>query len=163
MVKFYQNLVMAAATTLLLSALNSNLLAQTPCQGDYQKGLRKGETYVPPCDSMVVLNKPTFEKLYIQIQWSEELITMKSRYLKLSDESIQLSDSLNKRLKSLIQAQDKALAAYKSNVTRLDTLVNDATTNTRKALNELRRTRLKSFLYSGAATIVGFLVGSALK
>ncbi len=146
------------ALFLCLTAIEAH--AQNPCTDSvYKKGLRRGEQYTSPCDSMVVLNRKSYERDYQRIAYYEELVKLQSQYMTTANEALRLRDSARTELRSIISAQDNALLSYRSFISRSDSLVTRSTKNTDRALDELDASFWRTLLTGVGAAAVGFIVG----
>lgn len=102
----YRSLVRIAVKCAILTAfilVNTQVFAQNPCKGSFQKPLEKSSSFVVPCDNMVLMNLPTFSSYYYAKKNFDSLKTQIPQYK-------QMVDSVNKERKRSEVELKKALA-----------------------------------------------------
>lgn len=146
---------------LLLFILFASLPAQEgPCDNPKKLvPLKKGTAYVPDCDSLVVVNLARYKQLVYELEYYKSL---QRDYKELSEGLDEKSELLEKHISNLdlyIAKQDSMIQKYRGLFIEGDSLVTRSTKNTDRALQELKKARLKMFLYSAAAIVVGGTLG----
>ncbi|MEX0968315.1 MAG: hypothetical protein WD077_13850 [Bacteroidia bacterium] len=137
------------------------LSAQTECTSDtFQKGLRKNQQYTAPCDSMVVLNKPTFQRWTFE---KEKALTE----LNLLQRSNSLLKELNEEKDSLIIIQGKDIQSLEDHKATTDSLTAELNTNlvqciknTDEAIAAARQKKIEGLIIGGiGGSVIGLLAG----
>lgn len=132
------------------------------CQSDRARpdGLRLGSTYVAPCDSMLVLNKPTYVRLDLEARQQREIVSR-------TEDANRMLVGISSTQDSIITAQRREIEAFeryhetaeRTNQELLEKL-NQSIANTDEAIGIARRNWRRGLLAGGGAGIVvGLLVG----
>ncbi len=139
--------------TLLLFIFIVNLQSQN-CQDDRSlTGLRKGQSYTSPCDSMVVMTKPTYERMRWEEKQKTEIIKSFERSQKLFDQKAIIMDSIILRYKSHTDSLNIYLNEKQLQISKLDSLVSRSTKNTDIAISIARKNQLLAII-TGSLTII---------
>ncbi len=159
MQKMFQPLII-----LLLSAFSLHAQIPNPCS-DKEAILRlmEGARYTARCDSIYVLSNFKYQQMRNKIAFSDSLIKEYKMMTGKLDETNEERNKLNIQLKQYIVKQDSAIDRYKEFTAKTDSLVTRSTANTDSALIELKKTRLKMFIYSTVAALSGVAVGFLMR
>jgi hypothetical protein len=137
-------------------------LAGQDC-GQIKKGLLKGKTYTAECDSMIVLDKKTYEGFYNKIFYYEAIIDNQDRLDSLMRAESKAKDVLIKNLDDKISIQGKAIIEYRSKIDTLYTLSDKSIKLNEKVIDALEDEKKKNkFVKTGlfaAGGICLFLIG----
>lgn len=120
-------------------------------------GLRKGQVFTAPCDSMVVLTKPTYERMRWEEKQKSEIIASFERSQKLFDQKSVIMDSIVLRYKSHTDSLNKFLTEKQLQINKLDSLVVRSVKNTDKAVAIAEKNQ-KIALISGIVTVALLIV-----
>jgi hypothetical protein len=120
-------------------------------------GLRKGQVFTAPCDSMVVLTKPTYERMRWEEKQKSEIIASFERSQKLFDQKTLVMDSIVLRYKSHTDSLNKFLSEKQIQINKLDSLVICSVQNTDKAVKIAEKNQ-KLVLISGTITVVLLII-----
>lgn len=144
------------------------VLAQGPCQ--QQKGfavLEKGKQYtVRDCDSLYAVHPSLFEQyrfLYAEVARLNALDSMNADLEKQYQETMKTYDNMVSELQTFINTQGTAIDKFDGALVRADSLIVRSTANTDRAVEEIRKERLKGrlLMIGGilAGTVTGYLLG----
>lgn len=144
-------------TALFLIFFSAIALSQN-CQSDNSlTGLKRGQSYTAPCDSMVVMTKPTYERLRWEDKQKAEIIRSFERSEKLLGQKAILMDSILLRYKSHTDSLNKYLSEKQGQINRLDSLVVRSTENTDKAI-KIAKQNQRLAIISGSITVVLLII-----
>jgi len=130
------------------------LLAQDiDCNNEnLRRGLKKGETYISPCDSMVVLTKASYARLAMDNLLLNESLTQVEA-LKSSQ------DSLIKVLIKDASEMEQYIDATQPRIEEINGMLEKSIKNTEEAVSIARKNKL---IWGGAGAGVGILLGLLL-
>lgn len=131
--------------------------------GQVKKGLMKGKTYTAECDSMIVLDKKTYESFYNKIFYYEAIIDNQDRLDSLMRAESKAKDVLIRNLDEKITIQAEAIKEYRSKIDTLYALSNKSIELNEKAIKALEREKKKNKLAKAGLFTAGgiclFLIG----
>jgi len=151
---------------ILILSISSLLLAQDPCTNPNSIGLlREGRTLKARCDSLFVLSKFKYFQMLKSEKYFQDLSkNYKTLALELEEKN-KLMDSHINQLNGFIEKQDLALTDYRSMISKSDTLIVRSTKNTDRALEELKKSRIKTIIFTTLGVIsggaLGYVIGNA--
>jgi hypothetical protein len=143
--------------------LSTIAYAQVDCNDDRQiKGLRRGQTFTAPCDSMVVLNAPTYRRIAVERRQLEAQIEVMGQANLLLEDMQQTQDSLLfvyqdqiRSFENYYQSTDRSIQALQTNLER-------SIANTEEAVKIARRNKVLGILLGGAAGLAGGIIVGGL-
>ncbi|HVD98664.1 MAG TPA: hypothetical protein VNB90_10715 [Cytophagaceae bacterium] len=145
---------------LLLVALSSSFAQNCVT---VKKGLRKGQTYTAECDSMIVLDKKTYEGYYNKIYYDEAIISSQDKLDSLMRADSKAKDELIRNLDKKIEIQATAIQEYRSKIDTLYAISNKSFDLNDKAIKALQKEKTKNKLAKAGLITAGgvclFLVG----
>lgn len=140
---------------ILISAMTCDLLLaqDIDCNSENTRiRLKKGQTYIAPCDSMVVFTRFTYSRLAFE----NSLVSKNLRQL----ESIKSSqDSLIMVLEKDTKDLERYIKSLEPTIEELNTALEQSTKNTEEAISIARKNR---FIWGAAGAGVGVLLGLLL-
>lgn len=126
-------------------------------------GLVKGKTFTAPCDSMIVLDKKTYEGFYNKIFYYEAIIDNQEQLDSLMRAESKAKDQLIKNLDEKIEIQGNAIKEYRSKIDTLYAISSKSFDLNDKAIKALEKEKKKNkFVKAGffaAGGICLFLIG----
>lgn len=130
---------------------------------DFFQGLRIGQTLVAACDSMVVLNKRTYERLNLEAEHQARTLELTER-ARSSLDSLRSSQQtlldVNRRYIQSLEAHETALAEING---QLSDKLEESIRNTRDAVSIARTNKVMGILLGGAVgVVVGVVAGRAV-
>jgi peptidoglycan hydrolase CwlO-like protein len=145
---------------LIISFFTQSADAQKiPC--DSEKGisvLKKGKSFKAECDSMVVLNKVTYNAL--TEKYSDLVFKLDDMQKKVSESPEQGSEL--KTLREFINKQNSTIKIYKTAIDTLDKVIIRANQNNEKLNSDLNRSQTMLYWFSIATFVVGLAVGALI-
>ncbi len=129
------------STALLLYGLNA---VSQDCQHPIKKGLLKGKTYTAECDSMIILDKKTYEGYYNKIFYYEAIIESQDKLDSLMKAESKAKDQLIKNLDDKIELQSTAIREYRDKIDTLYTISNKSILLNEKAITLLEKEKKKN-------------------
>lgn len=114
--------------------------------------LKKGETFISPCDSMVVFTRFSYSRLALE----KSLLSKNLRQLELLKSS---QDSLIMVLEKDTKDLEGYIATLEPTIEELNTALEQSTKNTEEAIRIARKNR---FIWGAAGAGVGVLLGLLL-
>jgi hypothetical protein len=148
---------------LCIGLLFANATTAQNCNQQIKRGLLKGKTYTAECDSMVVLDKHTYEGYYNRIFYDETIIQNQDRLDSLMRAESIAKDSLIGDLEKKIVIQGEALKEYRTQIDTLISISNKSFTLNDEAIKALKKEKTKNRLvkagFFAAGGVCLFLVG----
>jgi hypothetical protein len=142
---------------LIISFAPHLLLAQSPCDEGFRKGLRKNERYTAPCDSMVVFSKPAFEEINFRIIKLQKEVALHEKGAESLNKSIALRDSLVQVYQKEVKDFENYLQDTSGPIAKLQVNLEKSIENTDRVIKIARRNKIIGVV---AGTLAGLLVGS---
>ena len=148
----------------LLLILSGHLgLAQSPCDENFRKGLRKQQTFTAPCDSMVVLSKAAYEKSRFEDLKLQKQVALHEQGMASLQQSIALRDSLAGVYQKEIKDFENYLKDTEGPVLQLQAHLEKSIANTDRVLKIAHRQKILGLVAGGLGGLVlGALAGAAL-
>jgi len=143
----------------LLIALPFTIVAQIDCLGDRQiKGLRKGQSYIAPCDSMVVLTSPTYRRIAVEKRQLEAQIELAGLAHTMLEDMQQTQDSMLLVYQDQIVSFERYAQTTDRSVQSLQLNLEKSIANTEEAVKIARRNKVLGILLGGAGGLAGGLI-----
>lgn len=143
----------------LLLPLLAHAQLNIDCNGDRQiKGLRKGDTFTAPCDSMVVMNAPTYTRLSLETRQLEAQIEVMQRANTLLANMQQTQDSLLTVYQADIRSFENYYSSTDRSIAALQENLEQSISNTEEAVKIARRNKVLGILLGSAAGLAGGLL-----
>jgi hypothetical protein len=137
------------------------LLAQGPCDESFKKGLRKGDKYTAPCDSMVVFSKPAFARINLQLIKLQREVALHEKGTASLNKSLALRDSLVLVYQKEVKDFENYLKDTSGPISQLQTNLEKSIENTDRVIKIARRNKVLGVVVGGlAGLLVGSLVGA---
>lgn len=130
---------------------------------DFFHGLRIGQTLIAECDSMVVLNRRTYERLNIQAQQQAHTLALTER-ARLSLDSLLISQQamldVNQRYIGSLEIHERELSEINA---QLSDKLDESIRNTRDAVSIARTNKVMGILLGGAVgAVLGVVAGTVI-
>jgi hypothetical protein len=135
--------------------------AQIDCTGNQQlQGLRRGDVFTAPCDSMVVMNAPTYRRMALEKLQLEKQVALMGEANMVLEDMQQTQDSLLvvyqseiRSFGSYYQSTDRSVAALQENLEQ-------SIRNTEEAVKIARKNKLLGIILGNTAGLAGgILIG----
>jgi hypothetical protein len=141
----------------------ANTTTAQNCNQQIKKGLLKGKTYTAECDSMIVLDKHTYEGYYNRIFYDEAIIQNQNTLDSLMRAESVAKDSLIGNLEKKIAIQGEAIKEYRTQIDTLIAISNKSFNLNDQAIQALKKEKTKNkFVKTGLIAAGGvclFLIG----
>ena len=111
-----------------------------------KKGLLRGKSYTADCDSMIVLDKKSYEGFYNKIFYYEAIIQSQNRLDSLMRAESKAKDLLIKNLDIKIEIQTQAIKDYQSKIDTLYSISSKSFELNDKAIKALEKEKRKNKL-----------------
>jgi hypothetical protein len=156
--------MMRHLTLLLLITLIPLLAAgQGPCDENFKKGLRKNQSFTAPCDSMVVLSKPAFERVNLQLLKLQREVALHEKGMESLNKSIALRDSLVQVYQKEVKDFETYLQDTSGPISQLQANLEKSIQNTDRVIKIAHRNKILGVVAGGlAGLLVGSLVGAVV-
>jgi hypothetical protein len=142
---------------LFISVVPHLLFAQSPCDENLKKGLRKNEKYTAPCDSMVVFSKPAFEQINFRIIKLQKEVALHEKGVESLNKSIALRDSLVQVYQKEVNDFETYLKDTSGPIAKLQVNLEKSIENTDRVIKIAHRNKILGVV---AGALAGLLVGS---
>lgn len=142
---------------LLFVMLGQQALAQSPCDENFKKGLRKQQTYTAPCDSMVVLSKAAYEKSRFEVLKLQKQVALQEQGMASLQQSIALRDSLAGVYQKEIRDFENYLKDTEGPVMQLQAHLEKSIANTDRVLKIAHRQKILGLV---AGSLGGLVLGA---
>lgn len=147
---------------LFLLACSHLGLAQSPCDENFRKGLRRQQTFTAPCDSMVLLSKAAYEKSRFEVLKLQKQVALHEKGLASLQLSLALRDSLAGVYQKEIRDFENYLKDTEGPVLQLQAHLEKSIANTDRVLQIAHRQKLLGLVAGGLGGLVlGALAGAA--
>ena len=156
---------------LCLCLFGTMAFAQGPCQDIKSFAvLIKGNQYtVSQCDSLYAIHPSLFQEyrnLYVEVERLRQLDSLNADLSEQYKETMSTYEGMIQELKGFINVQDTAITKFDRSLVLADTLISQSTRNTDRALDEIRKERIKGrlLMIGGmlAGTLTGYFLGKGL-
>jgi hypothetical protein len=123
--------------------------------------LVEGRSLVSPCDSLFVLTKETYRRLFIESRQSDDLIARHEAAQQQLEKMSATQDSLINTQRQELEAYERYRLETQQNVDSLMLRLDESTANTDRAIRIARRSRMAGLLAGGGVGVLaGLLVGA---
>ncbi|MGV3641064.1 MAG: hypothetical protein ACO1NZ_11130 [Adhaeribacter sp.] len=137
-------------------------LAQSPCDENFRKGLRRQQTFTAPCDSMVLLSKAAYEKSRFEVLKLQKQVALHEKGMASLQLSLALRDSLAGVYQKEIRDFENYLKDTEGPVLQLQAHLEKSIANTDRVLKIAHRQKLLGLVAGGLGGLVlGALAGAA--
>lgn len=139
--------------------LSLSAIAQIDCNDDQRKiGLRQGQRFVAPCDSMVVLTAPAFRRMAVERQQLERQVELMEQTTGILEDMQQTQDSLLLVYQDQILSFENYSQTTDRSVQELQANLEQSIANTEEAVKIARRNKVLGILLGGAAGLAGGII-----
>mgnify|MGYP006295733647 CR=1 FL=1 len=129
------------------------------CSDDQQiKGLRKGDTFTAPCDSMVVMNAPTYTRLVVETRQLEVQLGIMQQSNTLLEDMQHTQDSLLAVYQSEIRSFENYYQSTDRSIAALQENLEQSIRNTEEAVKIARKNKVLGILLGSAAGLAGGII-----
>ena len=136
--------------TIILFAMNLLFAQEIDCDSDQvRRGLRKGETFISPCDSMVVFTKASYSRFALE----NSILT---KNIKLLESLSTSQDSLITVLRKDGEDMEQYINATQPKIDELNEMLERSIKNTEEAVSIARKNKI---IWGGAGVGAGLLLG----
>ena len=142
---------------ILIAVAPHLLCAQSPCDENFKKGLRKNQTYTAPCDSMVVFSKPAFEQINFRIIKLQKEVALHEKGVESLNKSIALRDSLVQVYQKEVHDFENYLKDTAGPIAKLQLNLEKSIENTDRVIKIAHRNKIVGVV---AGALAGVLVGT---
>lgn len=147
---------------LLFLALHHLGLAQSPCDENFRKGLRRQQSFTAPCDSMVLLSKAAYEKSRFEVLKLQKQVALHEKGMASLQLSLALRDSLAGVYQKEIRDFENYLKDTEGPVLQLQAHLEKSIANTDRVLRIAHRQKILGLVAGGLGGLVlGALAGAA--